>query len=216
MLTAKEKRDQRAAQKSAARADGVPAGTAVTELDKINEQQFKDPGSSPDAHGNVVRGPQSGRTVTVACKLGVAWFAMQLCKIEDKFEQNMQGGRTVKEATRIGNVVRIRGTAYPRGTPPAGFPPAPIIADGAALNFGIDAEFWEEWVKQNHLNPLVMNGMVFAHEKEDHVRGLAKETRDNLSGLDPINPKKDVRMPKSGRRDEISDIEPGKRSADAS
>lgn len=209
--TARQKREARERVQTEAREAGVPAGAPITELDQLNEKQFKDPGSSPSAHGTVVREPQRGRTVTVACKLGVAWFNMQLCKIVDKFEQNMQGGRTVKEAIRIGDVVRIRGTAYPRGTPPEGFPAAPLIVAGAAMNPGIDAEFWEQWKAQNHLNPLVVNGMIFAHEKDDHVHGQARERVAELSGLDPVNPKNDVRMPKSPRRGEVSDIESGAR-----
>lgn len=208
--TAKEKRDERERQRKAAAEAGVPAGTPVTEVDQLNAAQFADPGSSPDAHGDVVRNPQRGRTVTVGCKLGIAWFSMQLCRIEDKFEQNMQGGRMVKEAVRIGEVVRIRGTAYPRGTVPEGFPPAPLIIAGAAMNPGIDAEFWEEWSKQNRLNPLVVNKMIFAHEKDDHVQGMAKEMVGQLSGLDPINPRGDARTPKSLKK-EVSDPEPSKR-----
>lgn len=209
--TAQQKREARAAAKLAAKEAGVPAGAPITELDKLNAAQFADPTSAPSAHGTVVRGPKSGRTVTVACKIGVASISLQLCQVVEKFEQSLQGGRMIKEAIRIGDVVIIRGTSYPRGTPPEGFPAAPLIIDGAAMNPGISAEFWEEWVKQNQQNPLVKNGMIFAHEKPDHVAGMARETKGNLSGMDPVNPKGDGRMPKSPRKNEVSDIESGAR-----
>ena len=214
--TAKQKREARERAKAAATEAGVPAGTPVTEIDKLNAKQFADPGSAPAAHGKVIRPdvqPKRGRTVTVACKLGVSWFNLQLCQIVEKFEQNLQGGRTIKEAIRLPEIVRIRGTSYPRGTPPEGFPSAPLIVDGAAMNPGVDAEFWEAWVTQNHLNPLVKNRMIFASESQDHVYGMAREFTAEKSGLDPINPKGDVRMPRSPRRDEVSDIEAGKRTS---
>ena len=141
----------------------------------------------------------------VACKLGVAYFDIQLCKIEDKFEQNMQGGRMVKEATRIGQVVRLRGTAYPRGTPPEGFPERPEMVGNAALTRGVDKEWFDEWMRQNHLNPLVMNKMIFAHESQDHVVGEARDLSKFLSGLEPVNPKRDARIPRS-TRSEIEDV----------
>lgn len=216
-MTAKEKRDardNRLRQEGAlaARDEMAKVAKPLTEGEKVdlaalNQKQFTNPGSAPSAAGPVA-GPSKGRTVVVACKLGVAWFSIQYCEIVEKFEQNMQGGRTVKEANRVGPVVQLRGTAYPRGTVPEGFPPPPIMVGGAALNYGIDAEFFEKWLKQNEKNPLVMNKMIFAHESEDRVRGEAKELSGFLSGLDPVNPKKDDRIPRSTRKAEISEIEP--------
>lgn len=189
MTTAKEKREERA--------------RAIAET---NKQAIIHPDKVADAHGEIARPSSAGAKVIVACKLGVAYFSIQLCKMETKFEQNMQGGREVKESTRIGEVVRLRGTAYPRGTPPEGFPERPEIVAGAALNYGIDRDWFNEWLKQNHLNPLVMNKMIFAHEKLDGVRGIAKETAGVQSGLEPISPKKDPRITRS-TRSEVSDIE---------
>jgi hypothetical protein len=201
-LTAKQKREDRLQQQAA------EAGQSPVEA--INEAAIRNPGSVSDAHGEIARPSSGGSKVVVGCKLGIAYIDLQLCRIEDKFEQNMQGGRTVKEAVRIGSVVRIRGTAYPRGTPPKGFPSAPEIVGGAALNRGVDAEWWREWEKQNHLNPLVLNKMIFAHESEDAVRGAAREMSGILSGLDPINPESDNRITRSSRS-EVTNVEPGTR-----
>ena len=198
-MTAKEKREARAAGEASA-------------VEKINEKMFENPGATVSAAGEVAKPQRSGATVTVGCKLGIAYYDIQLTKMERKFEQNMQGGREVTEGTRWGKVVRLRGTAYPRGTPPEGFPAPPLIVGGAALNPGIDKDFWDEWVEQRKLDPLVVNGMIFAFESHDHAVGHAKETAEIQSGLEPINPKKDKRMPRS-TREEISDVEGGKRGA---
>lgn len=203
--TAQEKRE---AEASAQRA----ANGGHTNVEALNQKQVEQGGIAvADAHGEVARPASAGAKVTVACKIGVAWLDIQLCRIEDKFEQNMQGGRTVKEAVRVGQVVRLRGTSYPRGTPPDGFPERPEMVGGAALTRGVDREFWDEWVKQNRLNPIVTNGMVFAHESEQHVRGMALETAAVLSGLEPVNPKGDARAPKSSRS-EVTNVETSARS----
>ncbi len=210
MPTAAEKRAERAAKAAAkaAEADIAKASGQPTEVEQLTAAAIAHPDQVPSAHGEIERPARAGATVTVACKIGVAYIDLQLCKIEEKFEQNMQGGRTVKEATRIGKIVRIRGTAYPRGVVPEGFPERPEIVAGAALNRNIDKDWWDEWEKQNKLNPIVMNKMIFAYESDDTVRGVAKELGEIKSGLDPIDPRntKDPRTPKS-TRGEVSNIE---------
>jgi hypothetical protein len=203
-MTAQEKREARAAKIAAQRAEGAP-----TETEKLAEAQIKNPGAVADAHGELATPSRSGNTVTVGCKLGVAYFDIQLCQIVEKTEQSLQGARTVKEAIRVGKVVRLRGTAYPRGTAPDGFPDRPLIVAGAAMNAGVDKEFFDEWMKQNRLNPLVMNNMIFAHESADHVAGFAREHAAERSGLEPLDPKsmgKDPRVPRS-TRPEVGNVE---------
>lgn len=198
MPTAKEKRDAR---DQALRNEGAKAA-----LQKLNTDSALNAAKVPDAKGPLAKVSSAGQKVVVACKLGVPYFDIQHCKIEEKFEQNMQGGRTIKEATRSGSVVRLRGTSYPRGTPPAGFPEKPEIVGGAALNYGVDKDWFDEWLQQNRLNPLVVNRLIFAHETVDGVRGEAKEMAAFLSGLEPVNPGKDSRIPRS-TREEVSDVE---------
>lgn len=198
MSTAKEKR---LAREQALRDEG-----AATALETLNRESTLNPGAVADAKGPLARPSSAGQKVVVACKLGVAYVDIQHCKIEEKFEQNMQGGRLINEATRTGSVVRLRGTAYPRGTPPAGFPERPEIVGGAAINRGIDKDWFVEWLRQNAKNPLVVNKLIFAHETEDGVRGQAKDLAAFLSGLEPVNPGKDSRIPRS-TREEVSDVE---------
>lgn len=208
VMSAEQKRAKRAADKAAREGQTAAAKAAgqKTEIEKVSEAAMRRPDLVNSK--NVAQRTGSGSKVTVACKLGVAFFDIQLCRIEEQFEQNMQGGRMVKLATRIGQKVRLRGTSYPRGTIPEGFPDRPKIVGGAALNPGIDKDFWDAWVEQNKLNPLVVNGFIFAHEDIDHVAAIAKETAAIQSGLEPINPgnKNDPRIPKS-TRSELSNIE---------
>lgn len=203
--TAAEKRAERKRQREA-EAKRARDRDEPTAVERANEAAFKRPDEVADAHGEVSRPSRSGDTVIVACKLGVAYFDIQLQREIEVSENTQTGPRTIKRYERFGRVVRLRGTAYPRGTVPDGFPEKPVMVGGAALNFGIDRDFWEAWVHQNKLNPLVMNGMIFASASEDAVRGEARERTGELSGLDPINPKGDARMPKSTRGD-LSNIE---------
>lgn len=217
-LTAKQKREAReqqlrdegaAAERAKAPNADITGGVTKTIAD-LNVQSATRPDLVPDAHGELARPQSAGAKVTVACKVGVAYLSIQHTKIVEKFEQNMQGGRTIREAERVGQVVRLRGTAYPRGTPPKGFPEKPEMFNGAALTRGVDKDWFDEWMKQNHLNPLVLNKMVFAAETDDALRGESAELSKFLSGLEPVDPGNDVRIPKPSRS-EVEDVAPGER-----
>lgn len=207
MATAAEKRAEREAKKALELAKHKEEGTApASEL--LNRAAMQRPDLVPSAGGEIAKPESAGAKVTVALKLGVAFFEIYLQRKVTVFEQNMQGGREIQKYERdpSNRVVRLRGTAYPRGTLPDGFPEKPTIIGGAALNPGVDKDFWDAWVAQNHLNPLVVNRMIFAHENAAMVTGQAKEEKDMVSGLEPINPKGDKRSPKSTRAD-VSNVE---------
>lgn len=227
-LTAKQKREKRDNQmrdEGAARAlaemHGANAdirGPVSPEIAKLNDAATLAPGHVANAHGQTARVQVAGAKVTVGCKLGIAFYDIQLCKMVLKFQQDQRGGRDISEAERVGPVVRLRGTAYPRGTPPKGFYPAPEIVDGAALTRNVDKEWFDEWLEQNKRNPMVMNHMIFAAETLDEVRGLAADYKDLKSGLDPIDPssKTDTRMVKStrigtGEFPEVADVTAGQK-----
>lgn len=176
-------------------ASEIRAAEKAEQTRLLNERAIQNPGAFKS--DNVLTPQRSGATVTVACKLGVAYYDIQHCRPEQVYENTQTGPREITQHKRVGLVVRLRGTAYPRGTPPEGFPEKPTIVGGAALNRGIDKDWFDAWLEQNKRNPLVMSRMIFAHENEDHVRGEAKDLSSFLSGLEPVNPKKDVRMPKS-------------------
>lgn len=206
--TAAEKREEaEAKRRERAGESQVAAEQALSaEIDKTNAAHFQNPGAVADAHGEIAQPKSSGGKVIVALKLGVAYFDIQLSRLKDVQENTQTGPRTVKQAERYGPVVRLRGTAYPRGTPPVGFPEKPTIIGGAALNPNVDADFWEAWVEQHRLDPLVVNGLIFAHKDISHVQGRAAEEKANLSGLEPVNPLGDPRSPRSTRAD-VTNIE---------
>ena len=195
-MTAAEKKAAREAKNQKAIADG-----GLTDIEKLNQASFagQHPGSLPTV------AQTRTRQYIVACKLGVRLFRIQHTEMVEKFEQNMQGGRMVKEGRPSGPAIELRGTSYPRGTVPDGYGPPPLIVDGAALNFGIDADWFDEWLRQHEKDPIVVNKLIFCHEKQDHVEGMARESREIKSGLDPVNPKSDPRMPRSNRG-EIDDV----------
>lgn len=207
-MSAEQKRAQRAARKAELEADASAARAAgvKTPVEIINEAAMKRPDLVTTQ--SLITPSRSGAKVTVGCKLGVAYFDIQLSRKERIFEQNMQGGREVDVYARFGPTVRLRGTAYPRGTVPDGFPDKPKIVGGAAMNPGVDKEFWDAWVEQHKLDPLVINGFIFANENDDFVTGQARETVEVTSGLDPLKPddKTDKRIPRSTRTD-LADIE---------
>ncbi len=207
-----EERDERLRNEGAEAAlRNLASGKPPTNVELLNAAQFANPTGGPIASGETLKPQTAGAKVIVGCKLDITSYAIQHTKMDEKFEQNMQGGRTVTEGTRQGRVVVLRGTAYPRGTPPKGFPAAPIIVNGAALNFNVDRDWMEEWLKQNKLNPVVMNNLVFIASDIDRAQGISKDLAEVSSMLGPVVPGADNRVTRSTRKDEVSDIEAGQR-----
>jgi len=204
--TAKEKRERREREEALnAEIGGERAAEQQRErteaIEALNKNATLHPDQVPSAHGERMKTGSAGAKVVVGCKLGIQGITLQLSKLEEKWENTQTGPRKIREPVRYGPLVYIRGTAYPRGTPPIGFPAPPVIVDGAALTFDVDKDFWDAWVEQHKLDPLVINGMIFAHENRDHVIGQARETKAIVSGLDPVNPRGDPRVSKSTRAD---------------
>jgi hypothetical protein len=107
-----------------------------------------------------------------------------------------------------GPIVIIAGTGFPNGPTPEDME-RPRMMTGAALTFGVDRDWFEQWLEQNAEFPPVKNHLIFAHKTEDGVRGLAKEYKDIESGLGPIKHSKnadgedvitDPRVPKKVRQ----------------
>ena len=156
----------------------------------------------------------SSKYVTVACKIGVPWIDYEVCKEVEIMENTQTGARTIKVWNRTGKVMRIRGTAYPRGEPPEGFPEKPRFVLGYALTPNILREVWETVVEQRKLAPEFQSGMVFAFERDEDIKSKAKDFEKQLSGLEPLQRTKDEitdqRVPKSINSG-ISPVQPGTR-----
>ena len=108
--------DKRAAREAAIRA--------------TNDDAMSDPGSVASARGEIAQPSVAGAKVVVACKIGVPYIDLQICEMVSVREQSLTGEREIIQARRTGSVVRIRGTAYPRGAMPSEFPAPPVIVGG--------------------------------------------------------------------------------------
>jgi len=137
----------------------------------------------------------AGAKVTVASKLPMS-IELQLC--EKRQQKVKDGNQTWIEDiySKAGQIVTIAGTAYPNAQPPAGFRDRPTMAFGAALTPGVDKAFFDEWLKQNATTPMVVNHMIFSHERTESVKAEARDHKGALSGLDALTPDNDRRMPK--------------------
>lgn len=154
--------------------------------------------------------PESG-TVTVACKLPHG-LILQLHEMVETQEPVMGGGfRSFKIARAVGEQVRIRGNAIPFGKIPNY-----EIKSGFALTPNVNAQFFRRWMKDNQDHDVVKNNLIFAFEKTDSVVSKAKELKDELSGLEPLDMSKvtrngkemtaDLRIPRPNSRN-LSPIE---------
>jgi hypothetical protein len=119
-------------------------------------------------------------TVTVACKLPNG-LALRNFIMVDVDEPVLGGGlRTVKMAQPVGDVVDIKGCGVVYG----GSKP---LFGGYALTYNVDAQFFEQWMKDNAEAAFVKNRLIFAHEKSDVVERRAKDNEDAKSGLERID-----------------------------
>lgn len=128
----------------------------------------------------------AGATVTVASKLPMR-LRLQLEEFHEVRLPDGRGGYVIEtNARKVGPVVVINGTAYPRGEPPEGFRDRPEMLQGFALTPGVPREFWERWVKQKAGFPPLESGLLFAHESRADVAAEARGMRDTRSDLDPM------------------------------
>lgn len=134
----------------------------------------------------------AGAKVTVACNIpnGIRIRAYRM--VPDR-EPVLGGGvRDTTRAEPVSESILIRGTAHEIDKAPR----APIVA-GYALTSGVDKDIWNNWYEANKDSHLVKNRCVFAYEDRDDTVAAAKENEGTKSGLEPFNPDKDERAPRS-------------------
>lgn len=163
-----------------------PNGMTSQQIEALNQITMTRPDLVPAASGPKVEASVAGGKVVVGCKVGLALVNLQLCTKVMVTEQTTAGPREVPEYRRIGGVVQIRGTAYPRGTPPIGFPDRPKMAAGCAFTEEVDRDFMVNWMKQNERNPMVENKMVFIAEDLPRAMAMAAELETTRSGFEPL------------------------------
>lgn len=165
--------------------------------------------SSPAVHTP----KRSQKFVTIACKLAVSRFELQLCRKQMVTEQTQAGPREVPMFFRTGEVYVVRGTAYPEGTPPKRFFKRPEMVEGAAITAGVvPADFWAEWLKQYGKSDMVKNQLIFAAEEFDTIEGIAEEMKGEKCAFAPLDmpdregEEPDTRVPRS-MHDGVSTVE---------
>jgi hypothetical protein len=129
--------------------------------------------------------------VTVACKVPNG-LLLRAFKMVPAREQTPTGYRDIEKAEQVGNPVKINGPAVPFGQAPD----YPIVG-GYALTPNVGKEFFEEWLHQNEDHAAVRAKLIFAHGNLTVVSDRAKEQKDVLSGLEPLNPDRTTRNGKS-------------------
>lgn len=145
---------------------------------------------------------QASGKVIVACKIANG-LVLRLHTMVEMSEPVLGGGyRTVMRAQVIGDPVHIRGPAAPFGVMPRY-----AVIGGYALTDGVDGDFWRAWMEQNKTHQAVVNGLIFAHTKEDAARGMSADQEEIRSGMEPITPDKDPRLPRPLNRN-LSPLKP--------
>jgi hypothetical protein len=157
--------------------------------------------------------PKAAKFVIVCSKLPHD-LELQLQKLETAEVPGRHGPVPQTSARRFGPIYIARGTAYPAGQVPEGYPNRPDKANGYACTYNIPVDFWREWVAQNAETEMVANRVIYAEEDLDAACEVAKENTDVDSGLGPLNPKGDRRDPKP-INGAVSKIQPADRQAAA-
>jgi len=130
-----------------------------------------------------------GETVTVGCKIPNG-LRLQLCKPHNEREQGLNFVRDVTVWRKYGKQVIIKGNGHASNSPDA-------FKYGAALTHNVDAEFMDTWMEQNAEHPAVINHLVFIANREADALAMAREFKDQKSGLEPLKTDGDPRMPKA-------------------
>lgn len=124
-------------------------------------------------------------TVTIACKLphGIVLRAFHMATVA---EPVMGGGsRDVKKAQQLPGEFVVMGTSFPQNGAPRG-----RMEFGYALTMGCPKELWERWLSDNKDTPMVLNGLIFAHDSERSTVSEAREKEALRSGFERLDPNK--------------------------
>ncbi len=128
----------------------------------------------------------AGNKITVVSKLPMA-LTLQLQEWQTKEVRSNQGGVWQERVSVfVGDKVRINGTAQPPNALSLGG--WPQLADGAALTFGVDEAFFDEWMKQNAELLAVKNRLIWKAASLDRAKGMAKDADQLKSGFEPLTP----------------------------
>ena len=153
-------------------------------------------------------------TVVVACNLP-AGLILQLYDVEVT-ETVLPNGRVIKENIATLNLehgqyalngmaefstLSVAGREVPDYRVVKGATPG----TGYALTTGVPRAFWNEWLRRNESNPIVLNRHVFAQGTEARAASQAREMKDQKSGFQGLSQAGDYRVPSGIRRFDRAD-----------
>ncbi len=139
-------------------------------------------------------------TVTVCCKLP-GGLRMRLFKNNKLTEPILGGGaREFTMAQETGDEFVVAGWSHPQNRASA-----VELSGGYAMTTGVPKVFWDEWLRQNEKSNIVVNGLIFAADKEADARKEAKANLKVRSGLERLDPTK---LPKGLEKSELMKKEP--------
>jgi hypothetical protein len=143
---------------------------------------------------NAAQEQKRGNTdkVVVCCSVPTGMI-LRLFAMKPTQELVMGGGyRDVMRAELMpGARIRVNGPATPWGKIPTW-----RIEGSYALTENVDRNFWAEWVKQNDQHSAVTNEVIFAENDMASAVARCRENAARRSGLQPMDPDKDPRVPK--------------------
>lgn len=123
-------------------------------------------------------------TVTVACKLPHG-LVLQLQEPRQVAEPTQTApDRKVTRYERVGKSVVINGCALHNDRPSS-----KQVMGGFALTHGVDAAFFNQWMKENEQHPAVEGGFIFAASRIEAVEAQIAKGASRLTGMEPADPK---------------------------
>ncbi len=157
--------------------------TAQDEADKRALGETGQP-AAPVATAPPAPSKRANRTVTVACKIPNG-IVIQNHQLVDGFEPVFGGGnRPVKVGQPVGNPITLVGPSRSFNSDPD----LKRVVGGYGLTFGVDADYFEKWMKDNAHTDMVAKGLIFSHESDARVVDQAKDMKSIQSGLEPLRP----------------------------
>lgn len=128
-------------------------------------------------------------TVTVACALPHGFVMQVQQKVRIPAPSREDPSRTEEISRAGGRHVVIAGPARNRDPERMMNGTGVLVAGGYALTLGVDKDLWDEFRAQMAEWPPIATGQVFAHERDDHTRGRARDGQHGPSGFEPFDPK---------------------------
>ena len=90
---------------------------------------------------------------------------------------------TVKDAAEVDHTIRVNGPANKKGQPID----VPVVFGHGATR--IPKDHWEKWLEEHANYEPVKKQHIFAADKPASGKDMAKERKDNRTGLEGLNPK---------------------------